>query len=122
MQADDGVQSFGMTRVAGFILLVVWLMLLVSVTILRLLTDYQDHFVQPLHWFETFFRVGSLIYGGGQVVLPMLLEETVQKACWVDDHGLRVRPSPPPSSVAPLLSSAARCSSATPLICCPLLC
>ncbi len=27
---------------------------------------------QVLHWWEAFFRTGSIIFGGGQVVLPML--------------------------------------------------
>jgi chromate transporter len=31
----------------------------------------------PIRWFEIFFRMGALIFGGGQVVLPMLLEELV---------------------------------------------
>ena len=28
-------------------------------------TDYEDN--KELHWFETFYRVGSIIFGGGQV-------------------------------------------------------
>lgn len=27
--------------------------------------------------FKSFFRIGSIIYGGGQVVLPMLLDDVV---------------------------------------------
>ncbi len=33
---------------------------------------------QGLSWFESFYRPGSIIYGGGQVVLPILLNECVQ--------------------------------------------
>jgi hypothetical protein len=90
-ETNDGIESFGMSRVAGSILLLVWLVVLVGATTVRAITDYSDHFAQPLHWFETFFRIGSLIYGGGQVVLPMLLTETVQYDCFVDMHGQRVR-------------------------------
>ena len=35
--------------------------------------------------FESFFRIGSIIYGGGQVVLPMLLTEVVDPG-WVTEH------------------------------------
>lgn len=85
----DGVQSFGLGRVAGAMLLVVWFAMLASVTALRAVTDYGNHWVQPLHWFESFYRIGSLVYGGGQVVLPMLIQETVQYDCYTDMHGKR---------------------------------
>jgi hypothetical protein len=89
-QAAEGIITYGMTRTAGALVLVAWLVILVSAMALRAATSYSDHYAQPLHWFETFFRIGSLIYGGGQVVLPMLLTETVQYSCFVDDHGQRV--------------------------------
>ena len=31
-----------------------------------------------LYWFETFYRIGSYIFGGGQVVLPLIIEQVVQ--------------------------------------------
>lgn len=31
-----------------------------------------------LYWFETFYRIGSYIFGGGQVVLPLIVEQVVQ--------------------------------------------
>jgi hypothetical protein len=89
--SDDGVVTFGMSRVGGFLLLLVWANVLVGGITLRAMTSYSNHFAQPLHWFETFYRIGSLVYGGGQVVLPMLLTEVVQYDCFVDDHGKRVR-------------------------------
>lgn len=102
MQADEGVLSYGMSRVSGTLLLLAWAAVLIAATVARAATSYTDHWAQPLHWFETFYRVGSLIYGGGQVVLPMLLTETVQYDCFVDDHGKRVRPPrhPPPRTAA----------------------
>lgn len=30
---------------------------------------------------QVFYRTGSIIYGGGQVVLPMLYSDVVQQAC-----------------------------------------
>jgi chromate transporter len=63
----DGVVTYGMTRSAGALLLAVWGALLVGAAWARSVTSYNDVWVQPLHWFESFYRVGSLIYGGGQV-------------------------------------------------------
>ena len=48
-------------------LLAVWASVLGMVVWLRSITSYSDVWVQPLHWFESFYRTGSLIYGGGQV-------------------------------------------------------
>jgi chromate transport protein ChrA len=31
-----------------------------------------------MHRFETFYRIGSYIYGGGQVVLPLIIEQVVR--------------------------------------------
>lgn len=67
MSGADGVVSYGMSRQAGAILLAVWALILTSVIWLRSATSYSDVWVQPLHWFESFYRIGSLIYGGGQV-------------------------------------------------------
>ncbi|KAJ1470925.1 hypothetical protein T484DRAFT_1846007, partial [Baffinella frigidus] len=33
---------------------------------------------RALWWFESFYRTGSIIFGGGQVVLPLLIEEVVK--------------------------------------------
>jgi hypothetical protein len=38
-------------------------------------TKYED--AKELHWFEAFYRTGSIIFGGGQVVLPLLLKDVV---------------------------------------------
>lgn len=91
MREGDGVVSYGMSRPAGAALLAFWFAMLAGAVAVRRLTDYSEHAVQPAHWFEAFYRVGSLIYGGGQVVLPMLIQETVQKTCEVVE-GVRVRP------------------------------
>jgi hypothetical protein len=91
LESNDGIVSFGLNRAAGLCLLLIWAVILIAALVLRAFTSYSDHYAQPLHWFETFYRVGSLIYGGGQVVLPMLLTECVQYDCFVDDHGKQVR-------------------------------
>eukprot|EP00873_Tetraselmis_striata_P021244 jgi/Tetstr1/441508/TSEL_029739.t1 len=63
----------------GSVLVVLWLAILVSSIVLRRIIDYQD--AKPLHWFEGMYRTGSIIFGGGQVVLPLLIEEVNQDGC-----------------------------------------
>ena len=36
---------------------------------------------KELHWFAVFYRTGSVIFGGGQVVLPMLYNDVVDQVC-----------------------------------------
>ena len=56
---------------------VVFLTLLLGLPLLRQFTQSQ-----PIALFDTFFRVGSLVFGGGHVVLPLLQREVVP-AGWV---------------------------------------
>jgi len=63
----------------GSVLVVLWLAILVSSIVLRRIIDYQD--AKPLHWFEGMYRTGSIIFGGGQVVLPLMIEEVNQDGC-----------------------------------------
>jgi chromate transporter len=51
---------------------VLFLALLLGLPLLRQLTHSQ-----PIALFDTFFRVGSLVFGGGHVVLPLLQREVV---------------------------------------------
>ena len=39
-------------------------------------SDYKIYL--ELYWFESFYRTGSIVFGGGQVVLPLLLHGVVQ--------------------------------------------
>ena len=38
--------------------------------------------------FKTFFKVGTLLLGGGYVILPLLQSELVDKKKWIDDNEL----------------------------------
>lgn len=38
--------------------------------------------------FKTFFKVGTLLLGGGYVILPLLQSELVEKRNWIDDNEL----------------------------------
>ncbi|KAG2492746.1 hypothetical protein HYH03_008912 [Edaphochlamys debaryana] len=73
---DGGVESLGFGLLGGGILVIVWLAVLAAVLVLAR-TVYEDG-NGPLNWFEAFYRTGSIIYGGGQVVLPMLLTDVVK--------------------------------------------
>ncbi len=57
--------------------LILFFALLLGLPVLRQFTHSQ-----PLALFDTFYRVGSLVFGGGHVVLPLLQREVVP-AGWV---------------------------------------
>ena len=77
-ELDREVESLGLGRVGGAVLILIWICTLVGTIVARSLTSYSNHAMLPLHWFEAFFRIGSIIFGGGQVVLPMIMDEVVQ--------------------------------------------
>jgi chromate transporter len=62
--------------VSGGILIATWLAIWIAVASVVNTTDYAGN--EELHWFEAFYRTGSIIFGGGQVVLPLLLKDVVQ--------------------------------------------
>ena len=70
----------GISRPGGAILLVVFFGLLGGMVLARGLLDWE-----PIQLFESFYRMGSLIFGGGQVVLPMMLTEVVDSG-WVTEE------------------------------------
>lgn len=59
---------------------ILFLLLLVGLPLLRQITANQG-----VALFDTFFRTGSLVFGGGHVVLP-LLEHEVVPAGWVNNQ------------------------------------
>mmetsp|Transcript_20186 Transcript_20186/g.50509 ORF Transcript_20186/g.50509 Transcript_20186/m.50509 type:complete len:369 (+) Transcript_20186:1-1107(+) len=73
---DETIHHLGLNKTAGACLVLAWIAILATVTVLTNTTDYAD--AKELHWFEAFFRTGSIIFGGGQVVLPLLLKDVVQ--------------------------------------------
>ncbi|WP_138416207.1 chromate efflux transporter [Aquibacillus sediminis] len=73
-KAESKVQPFSVsiTKRAGMMSLGTLITLLIVLPILTRMTD------DPLlSMFDTFFRVGSLVFGGGHVVLPMIEREVV---------------------------------------------
>jgi len=64
-----------MGKKTGVLLFSIMLSILISVVSLRAAGVFEENSLAAL--FEIFFRIGSIVYGGGQVILPMLLEEVV---------------------------------------------
>ena len=83
--AADGVplENLGISRTAGALLLLLFFGLLAGLIGVRLI--FQGTALPGLEMFESFYRTGSLIFGGGQVVLPMLLTEVVDTG-WVTEQ------------------------------------
>ena len=61
---------------ANFLL---WIGVLVFAALLGLATRSIPEVTRPIRLFENFYRSGSLVFGGGQVLTPMLYTEFVRK-------------------------------------------
>lgn len=74
------VSHFPLSRRFGFLCLSLFFGLLISLPILRDLTS--------LHWIafiDSFYRAGSLVFGGGHVVLPLLEQEFISNG-WINEQ------------------------------------
>ncbi|GGA63776.1 chromate efflux transporter [Ornithinibacillus halotolerans] len=73
-QAESNIKTFSLsiTKRQGIISLSILVILLVGLPIIN---QFVDHAYISL--FDTFFRVGSIVFGGGHVVLPLLEQEVV---------------------------------------------
>jgi chromate transporter len=65
-----------------------WLGVLIFAALLGWATKSIPEVTRPIRLFENFYRNGSLVFGGGQVLAPMLYTEFVKK----DSTEERVRP------------------------------
>jgi chromate transporter len=70
---------FEMSRGAGVVLIAIFFALLVGLPLAA--AAFPD---QSLKYFDAFYRAGSLVFGGGHVVLP-LLQASVVPPGWVTD-------------------------------------
>lgn len=61
----DLMVKLGVNKAVGLILVFLWMAVLVVTIVLRRHTSYEAH--EELHWWEGFYRTGSIIFGGGQV-------------------------------------------------------
>lgn len=64
-QEVEDIERLGVGRRIGTALIIIWLVVLMLSVAVRESTSYSSH--KELHWFESFYRIGSLIFGGGQV-------------------------------------------------------
>ena len=72
--------NLGIPRPVGAVLLLLFFGLLGGLILARLFLGWTS-----LELAESFYRMGSLIFGGGQVVLPMMLTEVVDTG-WVTEE------------------------------------
>lgn len=97
-EGSEDITSLGLTVRSGAGLLGGWLGLLILLVIVRAAAGAG--LWAPLNWFYIFYTAGSLIFGGGQVLLPLLLDKmaTGDGALMTEDQffaGLAVAQSMP---------------------------
>ena len=79
----EPVEKFRVSKALAVLCLLLFGVLLVGLPLAwRVLAD--NSFAELLQVFDSFFRAGSLVFGGGHVVLP-LLQELVVTPGWVTD-------------------------------------
>lgn len=82
-EATGGHVGFAVSRATGFVALALFFALLAGLPLLATLTDSQSIAV-----FDAFYRAGSLVFGGGHVVLPLLSAEVVPRGWLSPDQFL----------------------------------
>ena len=75
-ESDETMKRIGIPLWAGAVIFLVWVAILVASILLVEVGKYTNDY---LIIFETMYRIGSIIFGGGQVVLPLLQNEVVPK-------------------------------------------
>jgi chromate transporter len=78
-EAAVGVDRLGFNKLGGALLIALWIAVLVATIVTTAGSEYLNQ--KELHWFAAFYRTGSVIFGGGQVVLPMLYNDVVAADC-----------------------------------------
>lgn len=73
-ESDETMRRIGIPLWVGGVIFFVWAFVLVLVIILKDVMELENVY---LDIFETMYRIGTIIFGGGQVVLPMLQDEVV---------------------------------------------
>jgi chromate transporter len=80
---SSGHLDFRISRTAGWTVWILFFLLLAALPLLARISG--DHAVAL---FDSFYRAGSLVFGGGHVVLPMLRAEVVPTGWLTDDEFL----------------------------------
>lgn len=79
-ESDETMKRIGIPLWVGALIFLVWLAILLIVILLDRVANIQNVYMEI---FGTMYRIGSIIFGGGQVVLPMLQDEVVPS--WMTD-------------------------------------
>ena len=79
--SDETMKRIGIPLWVGGIIFLIWVAVLVLTIILVDVAKVENDYLEI---FEVMYRIGSIIFGGGQVVLPMLQDEVVPK--WMNDE------------------------------------
>lgn len=77
---SQALAQFPVSKRAGVIAWIIFFVLLLGLPVLRPLAESHS-----LDLFDSFFRVGSLVFGGGHVVLPLLQAEVVGPG-WISNE------------------------------------
>jgi chromate transporter len=102
---DASIRSHGLSPLLGAATLALWVAVLIATVVAVAVLPGGGPFLLQL-W-NVFFRTGSIIYGGGQVVLPMLYTDVVQQTCTevtappAPAPGAPLPPPPPPGAPPP---------------------
>jgi chromate transporter len=73
-ESDETFKRIGIPLWVGGLIFVLWAFVLVMSIVLVDVVEVDNVYLEI---FETMYRIGSIIFGGGQVVLPMLQDEVV---------------------------------------------
>ncbi|GAB5586276.1 hypothetical protein Unana1_01176 [Umbelopsis nana] len=79
--AETSPNMFTYSRKLGLVFFTVWLALLIAAIVIRA-TSLADHVAQV---FSAFYFAGSIIFGGGAVVIPLLQQYTVEQG-WMTSN------------------------------------
>jgi chromate transporter len=83
-RADSSAAApFQVNRTVGLAAFALFLLFLFGLPVLRWLIP-----AQPIALFDSFYRAGSLVYGGGHVVLPLLQQQVVPAGWLTNDEFL----------------------------------
>ena len=75
-ESDATMKRIGIPLWVGACIFALWATVLVTVIILNNVTKVDNVYLEI---FSVMYRIGSIIFGGGQVVLPMLQDEVVPR-------------------------------------------
>eukprot|EP00980_Cylindrotheca_fusiformis_P000820 scaffold212_cov72-Cylindrotheca_fusiformis.AAC.1 len=79
--SDETIRRIGIPLWVGGLILCSYIAILVLVIVLVDVYEVENVYLEI---FEKMYRIGSIIFGGGQVVLPMLQDEVVPR--WMTDE------------------------------------